>query len=177
MTLVNCESLWKLPGRRPGTGEEVSTAEQRLSMAHKLPGRDMQQVGVAISTIDPAPHDSASHRDSWQPGFLTVTEAARTMSQSRPSVLRRIHSGQLRSLRLGRTYRIPDQHTNRILADGSCDDMYLTAAECARILRCPHRTICALVHHGHLAGRLNESHDCCLVRIAEFRRFLNRVTR
>jgi excisionase family DNA binding protein len=81
---------------------------------------------------------STSHRDSWQPVFLTVTEAARTMSQSRPSVLRQIHSGQLRSLRLGRTYRIPDQHANRILADGSCDDMYLTAAECARILCCPH---------------------------------------
>ena len=155
----------------------VSTGEQRLLIAHKLPGRDMQQVGVGIRTIDPAPHDSASHRDSWQPVFLTVTEAARTMSQSRPSVLRQIHSGQLRSLRLGRTYRIPDQHANRILADGSCDDMYLTAAECARILRCPHRTICALVHHGHLAGRLNESHDGYQIRIAEFRRFLNRVMR
>jgi excisionase family DNA binding protein len=177
MTLVKCESPWKPPGRRPGTGEEMSTGEQRLLIAHKLPGRDMQQVGVDIRTIDSAPHDLADHREAWQPVFLTVTEAARTMSQSRPSVLRPIHSGQLRSLRLGRTYRIPDQHAHRILADGSSDDMYLTAAECARILRCPHRTICALVHHGHLAGRLNESHDCCQVRIAEFRRFLNRVTR
>jgi excisionase family DNA binding protein len=177
MTLVNCESLWKLPGRRPGTGEVVSTGEQRLLIAHKLPGTDMQQGGGGIRRIDSALHASASHRDSWQPVFLTVTEAARTMSQSRPSVLRQIHSGQLRSLRLGRTYRIPDQHANRILADGSCDDMYLTAAECARILRCPHRTIGALVHHGHLAGRLNESHDCCQVRIAEFRCFLNRFMR
>jgi hypothetical protein len=99
------------------------------------------------------------------------------MSQTRPAVLRQIHSGQLRSLRLGRTYRIPDQRSNRILADGSWDDTSLTAAECARILRCPHHTICALVHHGHLAGRLSESHDCCQVRIAEFRRFLNRVMR
>jgi excisionase family DNA binding protein len=155
----------------------VSTVEQRLLIAHKLPGTDMQQMGVGVRTIDPAPHDSASHRDSWQPVFLTVTEAARTMSQSRPSVLRQIHSGQLRSLRLGRTYRIPDQHAYRILADGSWDDMYLTAAECARILRCPHRTICALVHHGHLAGRLNESHDGYQIRFAEFRSFLNRVMR
>jgi excisionase family DNA binding protein len=155
----------------------VSTGEQRLSIAHELPGSDTPQVRIGIRTMDPAPHDSASHRDSWQPGFLTVTEAARAMSQSRPSVLRQIHSGQLRSLRLGRTYRIPDQHANRILADGSWDDMYLTTAECARILRCPRRTICALVHHGHLAGRLNESHDCCQVCIAEFRRFLNRFMR
>jgi len=177
MTVVNCESLWKLPGRRPGTGEEVSTGEHRLSIAHKLPGRDMPQVRIGIRTIDPAPHDSASHRGSWQPVFLTVTEAARTMSQSRPSVLRQIHSGQLHSLRLGRTYRIPDQHANRIIADGSWDDMYLTAAECARILRCPHRTIYALVHHGHLAGRLNESHDGYQIRIANFRRFLSRVMR
>jgi excisionase family DNA binding protein len=177
MTLVNCESLWKPPGRRPRTGEEVSTDAQRLPIAHKLPGRDMQQVRIRIRTIDPAPHDSASHRDSWQPVFLTVTEAARTISQSRQSVLRQIHSGQLRSLRLGRTYRIPDQHANRILADGSRDDMYLTAAECAHILRCPHRTICALVHHGHLVGRLSESHGGYQVRIAEFRRFLNRVMR
>ena len=149
--------------------------EQRLLIAHRLPGTDMQQVEGGIRTIDPAPHDSASHRDSWQPVFLTVTEAARTMSQSRPSVLRQIHSGQLRSLRLGRTYRIPDQHANRILADGSWDDMYVTTAECARILRCPQHTICALVHHGHLVGRLSESHGGSRVRIAEFRRFLNCV--
>ena len=177
MTLVNCESLLKLPARRPREGEEVSTGEQRLLIAHKLLGTDMQQAGVGIRTIDPAPHDSDSHRDSWRPVFLTVTEAARTMSQSRPSVLRQIHSGQLRSLRLGRTYRIPDQDANRILADGSWDDMYLTTAECARILRCPHHTICALAHHGHLAGRSTESHDEYLIRIAEFRRFLNRVMR
>jgi excisionase family DNA binding protein len=155
----------------------VSRGEQRLLIAQKLHSTDMPQGGVGIRTIDSVPHDSASHRDSWQPVFLTVTQAARTMSQSRPSVLRQIHSGQLRSLRLGRTYRIPDQHANRILADGSWDDMYLTAAECARILRCPHRTICALVHYGHLSGRLNESHDSCQVRIAEFRHFLNRVMR
>ncbi len=177
MTLVNCESLWKRPGRRPGTGEVVSTGAPRLLIAHKPPGADMQQVGVGIRPIDPATHDSASHRDSWQPVFLTVTEAARTMSLSRPSVLRQIHSGQLRSLRLGRTYRISDQHANRILADGSSDDMYLTTAECARILRCPYRTICALVHHGHLADRFNESHDGYQIRIAEFRSFLNRVMR
>jgi excisionase family DNA binding protein len=177
MTLVNYESPWKLPGRRPGTGEVVSTGEQQLLIAHKPPGRDLPQVGVGIRTIVPAPHHSASHSDTWQPVFLTVTEAARMMSQSRPSVLRQIHSGQLRSLRLGRTYRIPDQHANRILADGSSDDMYLTTAECARILRCPHRTICALVHHGHLAGRFNESHDGYQIRIAEFRRFLNGVMR
>jgi excisionase family DNA binding protein len=150
---------------------------QRLPIALKLPAREMQQVGVGIKAIDPALHGSASHGDSWQPVFLTVTEAARTMSQSRPAVLRQIHSGQLRSLRLGRTYRIPEQHAHRILADGSWDDMYLTIAECARILHCPHRTICALVHHGHLAGRSNESHDCYQVRTAEFRRFLNRVMR
>lgn len=134
----------------------------------------MQQVGVGIKTFDPAPNGSARQGDSWRPVFLTVTEAARTISQSRSAVLRQIHSGQLRSLRLGRTYRIPDQRAQLILADGSWDDMYLTTAECARILRCPHRTICALTHHGHLAG---ESHDGHQVRIAEFRRFLNRVMR
>ena len=130
----------------------MSTGEQQLLIAHKLLGTDMQQAGVGIRTIDPAPHDSASHRDSWRPVFLTVTEAARTMSQSRPSVLRQIHSGQLRSLRLGRTYRIPDQHAHRILADGSWDDMHLTTGECARILRCPHRTICAQCITGISSG-------------------------
>ena len=37
----------------------MSTGEQRLLIAHKLPGRDMQQVEVGMRTIDPAPHDSA----------------------------------------------------------------------------------------------------------------------
>ena len=89
----------------------------------------MQQVGVGIKTFDPAPNGSARQGDSWRPVFLTVTEAARTISQSRSAVLRQIHSGQLRSLRLGRTYRIPDQRAQLILADGSWDDMYLTTAE------------------------------------------------
>ncbi len=138
-----------------GTTRDVTADHVVLAMPFTL----LRSVDLSRVPISPL--------HAKQPVFLTVTEAARRMSQSRPSVLRQIHNGQLRSLRLGRTYRIPDQHTNRILADGSCDDTYLTAAECARILRCPHRTICALAHHGHLAGRLSESHDCYQIRIAE----------
>jgi hypothetical protein len=47
----------------------------------------------------------------------------------------------------------------------------LDAAECARILRCPERTIYALVKLGYLESQ-NSGDDSCRIAVSELRRFL-----
>jgi excisionase family DNA binding protein len=109
---------------------------------------------------------------SWPPRYLTVTEAAEAMSRHRSAVLRLIHAGKLPSIRLGRSYRVREAEVLRLRAGampGPAD--VLDAAECARILRCPERTIYALVKLGHLDGESSGT-DCCRVAVSEFRRFL-----
>ena len=108
----------------------------------------------------------------WPPRFLTVTEAAELMSRHRSAVLRLIHTGKLRSIRLGRSYRIREAEVLRYLGEAMPvpPDM-LDVAECARILRCPERTIHALLTLGHMDGE-NSGTDSCRVAVTEFRRFL-----
>ena len=108
----------------------------------------------------------------WPPRYLTVTEAAAAMSRHRSAVLRLIHTGKLQSIRLGRSYRIREAEVLRQLAGatpGPAD--VIDAAECARILRCPERTIHALVKLGHLDGDSSGTHSC-RITISEFQRFL-----
>jgi excisionase family DNA binding protein len=114
--------------------------------------------------------------DVWPPVFLTVTEAARKLSWSRSTILRQIHNGELCSLRLGRTYRIPEAEVRRLIAYKSRDCTYLTAEECARILRCSPNTIYGLLHHGHLSGETGRDSGQYLITGTEFRRFLASTT-
>jgi len=107
----------------------------------------------------------------WPPRFLTVTEAAELMSRHRSAVLRLIHTGKLRSIRLGRSYRIPEAEVLRYLAAMPVPAGTLDVAECARILRCPERTIHALLTLGHLDGE-GSGADSRRVAVNEFKRFL-----
>jgi hypothetical protein len=87
-------------------------------------------------------------------------------------VLRLIHTGKLPSIRLGRSYRVRETEVLRLLAGGIPGPAgMLDAAECARILRCPERTIYALIKLGHLDGESSGT-DSCRVAVTEFRRFL-----
>jgi excisionase family DNA binding protein len=110
--------------------------------------------------------------EPWPPTYLTVTEAAAAMSRHRSAVLRLIHAGKLRSIRLGRSYRVREAEVLRLLPGpmpGPADT--LDTAECARILRCPERTIYALVKLGHLEGESSGT-DSCRIAASEFQRFL-----
>jgi excisionase family DNA binding protein len=110
--------------------------------------------------------------EPWPPTYLTVTEAAAAMSRHRSAVLRLIHTGKLRSIRLGRSYRIREAEVLRHLAEATPRPAgILDAAECARILRCPERTIYALVKLGHLDGESSGT-DSCRIAVSDFRRFL-----
>ena len=119
----------------------------------------------------------ACSEQPWPPRYLTVTEAAAAMSRHRSAVLRLIHTGKLRSIRLGRSYRVREAEVPSLLAGPMPGPPgMLDAAECARILRCPERTIHALVKLGHLDGE-GSGTGSCRVAVSEFQRFLRDAER
>ena len=125
-----------------------------------------------------APPSSLPSDEGWLPPvFLTVTEAAAKLSRHRSAVLRMLHAGKLRSVRLGRSYRIPEAEVHRIAAGQPRGGQTLTVEECARILRCSPATVCSLLHYGHLVGERNWAHGNYRILVTEFQRFISNVTR
>jgi len=49
--------------------------------------------------------------------FLTVAEVASIMRVSKMTVYRLVHSGELEAIRVGRSFRVPEQAVNRYLRD------------------------------------------------------------
>lgn len=47
--------------------------------------------------------------------FLTVAEAATIMRVSKMTVYKLVHSGELEAIRVGRSFRIPEQSVNQFL--------------------------------------------------------------
>jgi excisionase family DNA binding protein len=125
----------------------------------------------------PRPPRPQGAGELWPPVYLTVTEAAGKLSRPRSAVLRLVHTGQLRSVRLGRSYRIPEAEVCRHLAGVPCDSGTLDVEECAGILRCSAGTIYGLLHHGYLVGERCGERGHYRIPIAEFRRFLSDATR
>jgi excisionase family DNA binding protein len=131
----------------------------------------MSQPGEHTIAVNPG--------ERWPPRYLTVAETAEALSQRRAAVCRLIHTGKLRSIRLGRTYRIREtggSHRRWTGAAPAGDDV-LDVAECARILRCPEATIHALVYHGHLAAESTSPPESRRIAVSEFRRFLRDAER
>ena len=49
--------------------------------------------------------------------FLTVAEVASIMRVSKMTVYRLVHSGELEAIRVGRSFRVPEQAENQYLRD------------------------------------------------------------
>jgi excisionase family DNA binding protein len=49
--------------------------------------------------------------------FLTVAEVATIMRVSKMTVYRLVHSGELDAIRVGRSFRVPEQAVNQYLRD------------------------------------------------------------
>ncbi len=54
--------------------------------------------------------------------FLTVAEVAAIMRVSKMTVYRLVHSGELTSVRVGRSFRVPERAVNEYLR-GAFDDV------------------------------------------------------
>ncbi len=61
----------------------------------------------------------ASHneRPLGEVRFLTVAEVATAMRVSKMTVYRLVHSGELPAVRVGRSYRVPEQAVHTYLRD------------------------------------------------------------
>ncbi|MDR0627031.1 MAG: helix-turn-helix domain-containing protein [Bifidobacteriaceae bacterium] len=53
------------------------------------------------------------------PAFLTVAEVAATLRVSDMTIYRLIAGGEMRALKVGRSYRVPAEALDEWLADGS----------------------------------------------------------
>ena len=53
--------------------------------------------------------------------FLTVAEVASIMCVSKMTVYRLVHSGELEAIRVGRSFRVPEQAVNQYLGESFVD--------------------------------------------------------
>ncbi len=56
-----------------------------------------------------------------RPQYLTVAEVAETMRVSRMTVYRLVHSGDLPAIRVGKSFRVPEQALVQYLHDSATD--------------------------------------------------------
>jgi len=59
----------------------------------------------------------ASERPLSEVKFLTVAEVATVMRVSKMTVYRLVHSGELPAIRVGRSFRVPEQAVHDYLRD------------------------------------------------------------
>ena len=60
---------------------------------------------------------STNERPLSEVRFLTVAEVATVMRVSKMTVYRLVHSGELPAVRVGRSFRVPEQAVNDYLRD------------------------------------------------------------
>ena len=75
------------------------------------PGRD--------ETVPPGPARPDSNLTDVR--FLTVAEVATLMRVSKMTVYRLVHSGELAAVRVGRSFRVPEQAVHDYLRDSFVD--------------------------------------------------------
>ena len=73
--------------------------------------------------LNPVKCSASCGRGNWMAGetplsdvrFLTVAEVATIMRVSKMTVYRLVHSGELEAIRVGRSFRVPEQAVNQYL--------------------------------------------------------------
>lgn len=63
----------------------------------------------------------AAGRDLNEVRFLTVAEVAEIMRVSKMTVYRLVHSGEMPAVRVGRSFRVPQQAVDTYLRDSFVD--------------------------------------------------------
>jgi excisionase family DNA binding protein len=87
------------------TLETGVTGAQKIRASAQQAGR-----GLAMAAAD----DATALSDVR---FLTVAEVATIMRVSKMTVYRLVHSGELEAVRVGRSFRVPEQAVNQYLKD------------------------------------------------------------
>ena len=66
-------------------------------------------------------HMAAEAPTQFEVRFLTVAEVATIMRVSKMTVYRLVHSGELPAVKVGRSYRVPEQATHDYLRQSYVD--------------------------------------------------------
>jgi excisionase family DNA binding protein len=110
------EQVTSLP---PEHGSEISQVPIP-ERSRRKPGRARSE-SAATTPIPPAPSRAPSSRAAvaetplTDVRFLTVAEVALVMRVSKMTVYRLVHSGELEAIRVGRSFRVPEQAVNQYL--------------------------------------------------------------
>ncbi|MEP6598719.1 MAG: helix-turn-helix domain-containing protein [Actinomycetota bacterium] len=69
----------------------------------------MTEHGESSRRVRPPEHDRPGNANLSDVRFLTVAEVASVMRVSKMTVYRLVHSGELPAVRVGRSFRVPEQ--------------------------------------------------------------------
>jgi excisionase family DNA binding protein len=112
------------PAFRPRPCEPGGTVLRQLlvaladaSPAFTSHGTDDSSAGASIAPAQAAPPDSTEPGRDEIIRFLTVPEVASIMRVSKMTVYRMVHSGELKAIRVGRSFRVPEAAVNQYLKD------------------------------------------------------------
>ncbi|MCP2365756.1 excisionase family DNA binding protein [Nonomuraea thailandensis] len=86
----------------------ASTAAALLDLA-RAGDITEEQIDRVIAGHIARPRSSAGERPLSEVNFLTVLEVATLMQVSKMTVYRLVHSGELPAIRVGRSFRVPEQ--------------------------------------------------------------------
>jgi excisionase family DNA binding protein len=84
-------------------------------MTHPVPLHKMHTLPARASTPTPAPQRPRERPTAMQ-SMLTVEQVAAMMNVSKMSVYRLIHAEELGALRVGRSFRVPEECLANFLA-------------------------------------------------------------
>jgi excisionase family DNA binding protein len=77
----------------------------------------MAPVGITRKHVRKRRPMGAGERPLSEVKFLTVAEVAAVMRVSKMTVYRLVHSGELPAIRVGRSFRVPEQKVHDYLRD------------------------------------------------------------
>jgi excisionase family DNA binding protein len=77
----------------------------------------MAPVGITRKHVRKRRPMAAGERPLSEVKFLTVAEVATVMRVSKMTVYRLVHSGELPAIRVGRSFRVPEQAVHDYLRD------------------------------------------------------------
>lgn len=152
----------------PGISGLSDATKARLAALIRAAGAQALRDRAARATPEPAdPVPARSERPLSEVRFLTVAETAAVLEVDKLEIYRRVHSGELPAIRVGRSVRIPEQAlgdprpstpaTGEPAAPAPARDerplsqvQLLTVAQAAALMNVSKMTIYRLVHSGEL---------------------------
>ncbi len=94
---------------------------------------------------------------SIQTGYVSTKEAAKVLGISPVAVFKRIKTGQIKAIRIGRSYGVPESYLNEQIPSYKINEVekkdYISVVEAGEILNVSRRTILNKIAKGEIAAK------------------------